>query len=437
MRTALVLALAVCPALAQSRRLTLDEAVDLAIKQNSVLKLAHRKAEEAGLKTREVRASYYPQISNNSLYFYATELQRVEFPAGALGQIPGVGPLPPSNLSLFQGARNYALSTTSLAQPLTQLYKVRHGEEAARADAQIAEENVRKGRQELVYGIYQLYFGLLISQKQLSATAQRIALAEENLRDASNAVTSGNALQVAELGRKAQVLEAQQARLALENQVADLMAELNDATGLPLNTPLELEPPSPDMSPLPALPDLVKQAIGANPQVREAELTVAKAREGLTVAKAEFIPEVTALAQYVFQSGVPFFPTNNGLFGGQFKFDILDWGKRQNVVQQRQSGVSAAEENLRRVRNRVAVEIEKSYRKVERSRKLVDVSAQALEYRRESERISKDQVEAGTATQAVWLEAQSNRAGAEADFFAATIGARLSKAELDKVAGIN
>ena len=171
------------------------------------------------------------------------------------------------------------------------------------------------------------------------------------------------------------------------NQVADLMVELHDATGLPLNTPLELEPPSPDLSPLPALPDL-------------------------TVAKAAFIPDVTALAQYVFQSGVPFFPTNTGLFGGQFKFDILDWGKRQSVVQQRQSGVSAAEEDLRRVRNRVAVEVEKSYRKVERSRKLLDVSAQALEYRRELERISKDQVDAGTATQAVWLEAQSNRAGA-------------------------
>ena len=48
-------------------------------------------------------------------------------------------------------------------------------------------------------------------------------------------------------------------------------------------------------------------------------------------------------------------------------WDIFDWGKRRGVVGQRDAQLAQAEENLRCVTDRVSVEVDKAYRKLERT----------------------------------------------------------------------
>ena len=51
--------------------------------------------------------------------------------------------------------------------------------------------------------------------------------------------------------------------------------------------------------------DPIAEALKHNPEVASARQMVAKAHAGLSAAHAEFIPEVGAFAQYIYQSGVP------------------------------------------------------------------------------------------------------------------------------------
>ncbi len=419
-------------ALAQTdvRSLTLEDAVRLALEKNSQLKLARLSVSEHEKKAAQVRALQYPQLKSETFYAYTTELQRLQLPGGFLGTLPSLGPIPPEPLTVFQGTRNYLLSTNSLGQPTTQLVKIRAGIRAAEAEKKIAETRVRQGENELVAGVHQLFFGLLISGKQREAAKAKVALAEEQLKDAREAVASGNALGVAAVGREAGLLEARHGLMASEDRIADLTQELNEVLGLPLATRLELIAPAAGF-----IADTARSAAADHPQVRAADLTIERARHGLTAARAEYLPEITLLAQHIYQHGVPFLPGNSGVFGARASWEVLEFGRRGNQIAERKIQIEQAEENARHTRVKVALETEKARRKLTRTQEMLDVARTALKLRREQERLARDQQEAGVALASAVREAEAARANAEADALAAELGCRLAQVELDRAAG--
>src|SRR5208337_4718768 len=99
-------------ALAETRTLTLDEAVSLAVVQNSSVKIGSAKVREGQEKRKSVRSDYFPHLSNESNYFHLTNNQLVTIPSGSLGTIPGLGPFPVQEVSINQGSSDAVFSHT-------------------------------------------------------------------------------------------------------------------------------------------------------------------------------------------------------------------------------------------------------------------------------------------------------------------------------------
>ena len=76
-------------------------------------------------------------------------------------------------------------------------------------------------------------------------------------------------------------------------------------------------------------------------------------------------------------------------------WDVFDFGKRRAAVRERQDQLAEAEENLRRLKEEVAVSIERSYNKVQRTKSLVEVATQVVKLRQESERLAQNQLAQG------------------------------------------
>ena len=74
---------------ADARRVTLTEAVHLAISQNRALKIAHLKVTENEQKKAGQRSAYFPSITNQSNALRITDLENVVIPAGAFGTVGG------------------------------------------------------------------------------------------------------------------------------------------------------------------------------------------------------------------------------------------------------------------------------------------------------------------------------------------------------------
>lgn len=420
---------------AAPRRITLEEARDLARRQNSALKLARLKVDESEQQRLQARADYFPKVQNDSNWGYFFRLQRLEISRGALGVYPSAGPIPGANIDIPLGLNNIFLSQTSVGQPVTQLFKVRAGVGAAAAGKAANEAQVRRAEEEVLFAVEQLFAGALIAQQRTLAAEAASRAAQTLLDDARRAVESGNQLKVAVIGRTASLLEAKQKLLAAEAARADCVQMLNDLLGLPLDTELELVEPAAPAPPFGDRDAAVARAQTASPEVAEAVAAIDKARHGVAAARADYLPDVTLFAQHVFQHGVPLLASNNGLLGGRLSYTLFEFGKKEAKVRERETQLKQAEENLRRVRSRVAVEVEKSWRKAERMRQLMDVAQQALDLRSESARIAADQVEAGVAARAVLEEARAAEFDARASLTEARLGWRVAVAELVRNAG--
>jgi hypothetical protein len=69
--------------------LTLSQAVELALKQNSVLKIARSRVTESDQKIVSARSQYFPLLSNDTKYLALSNKQLLTIPAGSLGNVGG------------------------------------------------------------------------------------------------------------------------------------------------------------------------------------------------------------------------------------------------------------------------------------------------------------------------------------------------------------
>ena len=421
-------------AAAEVRRITLEEAVHLAVSQNRALKIARLKVAENEQKKAGDHSDYLPKITNQSNALHITELQNIQIPAGALGSVAGTL-IPAQSVALPQGKLTLFSSGTMIEQPLTQLIRIRQQNRIAAADVAISRDDVKKAENEIAVQVHTLYYGILMTQLQKKAAEQQTEYASEGLRESEQNVRNGSALKAAAIGGRADLLEGQQSVLTADLQVADFKTELNDLLGLPLDTQLELDAAVPTNFEAASKMEYTKMAWEGNPEILAAEETVQKARAAVAAAKTKYIPDITAYARHSYQDGVPFLVHNFGTFGVALTYDVFDFGKRRAAVREQEDVLAQAEENLEKLKEEVAVSIERSYNKVERTKTMVDVARQVVSLRDENDRLAANQLAYGEVQVADRRQASSARYKAQADLLQASLGHRLARAELEQAVG--
>ena len=419
---------------AENRHLTLSEAVQLALAQNHALKIARLKVVENEHKKAGQRSAYFPTIKNESNILHVTELEGIAIPAGVFGTAGGTL-VPGRTVNLPQGQTTLFSSGTQISQPLTQLIRIRDANQMAAADVAVSRDDLKKTETEVALQVHTLYFGILITRLQKQAAEQETAYATERLRESEDDVLKGNALKVAAIQGKAGLLESQQSVLTAELQLTDLNTELNDLLGLPLDTSLELDPAVPSSFELRPREEYVQTAWSENPEIMAAEDAVRKSKAGVAAAKSAYIPDVTAFARQSYQDGVPFLVRNFGTFGVNLTYDVFDFGKRRAAVRAGEAELAQAEENLQRLKDQVAVGIQRDYDKLERTRNLVNVAKQVVELRQESERLTRNQLSQGVVLVSDRRQSTAATSKAQADYLQASLGYLLAWAELEQAVG--
>jgi multidrug efflux pump subunit AcrB len=420
-------------ALAETRQLTLDDAVALAVAQNSSLKIAGSKVREKSEKRNTVRSDYFPHLRNESDYFHLTNNQLVNIPAGSLGTVPGLGPYPVQDTSINQGKDTALVAKTELTQPLTQLPKIYQADKIALADQQIAAAELEKARTDVVFATHQLFYGLVVTRKLKDAASAAVAAGEQALREAKDSVAAGNQLEVAAIGSNAVLLQNRHAQLSAEIQIADLNSELNDLLGLPLDTDIDPVDPSPPEPTANTRETYVQEALEKNPDIKAAQEGVNKAQSGVKAAQWEYVPDISAFAQHIYQDGVPFVEDNIGVVGLRMTWDIVDWGKRRGVLGQRKEQLKQADENLNRVNKRIEVEVDKAYRKLEQTKRMIDVAGESLALQKENMRLKSDGLKSGTVTESQYATAVASVKKAEFEHVQALLGYYLAIADLKRL----
>jgi outer membrane protein TolC len=415
--------------------MNLQRAVELALEHNHDVRISSLKVEEDEHAKEVARSAYLPVLRNDTSFNHVTDTQFIEITTGSLGSV-GPNPIPPRDHILNQGGKNIFISGTSLTQPLTELFKIKAENDAARAEVEASKGKAASVKDQVALKVRQLYYNILIVQSQHQAIEARIHAAEDLQTERVQQVKYGSTLEADLIESRAQTLQSKQDLLTSELQLSDLRMQFNDVVGLPIRSEIALDPDVPAPVESCSRDACMKLAFDSNPEIAEAKAEVEKASAGVRAAKREYIPDVEATASYAHQnSSVPFLAPNFGTFSVHASYDIFDGGKKRAMLRERDSQLAQSKEDLARITDEIEVKVQTAYNKLERTEQMLAVSQELLAARQEARRVSTQGLERGTHLRSQAEAAVAQESAAQTQLLQSQLEYAQAQDELNEAIG--
>lgn len=376
----LLLLAAAMPARAQqNEKLTLQQAVKLALQNSPDLKLARAQYNVALGDAGVDRAAFRPNVYTGSgaVYTYG-------FPS-----IPGAGPP-----AIFQ--LDY---TESLFNPL--LKAQQHAKED---EAKNRAVEMRKTRNDVIVRTALDYLELAKVRHALDLIHSEQASAEKVLEITRRQIAANHALPIDETRRQLDIARLQDQALKTEDREQTLAGQLRTLTGIPDGQALDLDAQQPDFSTQLQESDLVNLGIQNDPATEEARNERAARQQLLHGARMSYWPTVDAVAQYNIFSKL----NNYDLFYKTFYRNSLNAGvtvtiplfaaKTSATVALAKSELASAEISLGNQRKQSSLDIQQKYRTLRELKSGDDVARLDLQLAQESLQMQQALLQQGKAT---------------------------------------
>src|SRR5581483_11610426 len=273
--------------------LALRDAVALALNTNKAIAASQSAVNAAGAQVKEARAGFLPKVnyseswarSNNPVFVFSSLLTQHQF--GEQNFL--VGPLNrPDFLNNFQ-------SLVTADQTLYDAGQVKHAVRGATLAKEMADETSRGARMQVIQSVVRAYYGTLLSAEQVKVADQAARSAEADLERAQSVRSAGLSTDSDVLSIRVHLasVREQQIRKAADLEVA--RAALNDALGLPLDTPHAL---TTEFAALPSAAAVLAQyeanAMQERPETRMTRIAKSLAENQSASARSNFLPQVIA-----------------------------------------------------------------------------------------------------------------------------------------------
>lgn len=306
MKRTILLFFALCSALRlEAQPLTLDEAIELALRQNPAAKAAAWRVHAADEERRAAFGLYLPAIGVVGNYTYLDRsieiglnylkkplqgLLPTELPT-AIGSL--IEPLFQADWGLKLQDRSFGFAGAHVTLPIWMGGKIRSANRAARLRLDRMESQQRQALDALRTEVIERYFGLVLAIEVEQLRKQAVATMQQHLRDAVLLEENGMIAHADRLYIEVQVAEAIRHREQAALEVATLQSALQrtlstDTLRLPV-TPIFL------LDTLAPRACFQQAAQACNPQLQEAKEQQQLAEEGVNLAQAARMPEVVAM----------------------------------------------------------------------------------------------------------------------------------------------
>lgn len=423
--------------LAAADELTLDEAVQLALRHNSDVLNAALDIDKSKDRSAAVHSQLFPKLS---VYMLGSEQLRsitTTLPRASLGTYPGIGPIPANDVNYTTPIQPTGFILGRVAQPLSGLYQTKLNLKALDLATQLAGQKARSKRQEVVQDVKLLYYKIEQTQGSLAATRESLVLYREIERITNDYVLKQTALESDLLQAQANLANSEQSELTLSNQIADQKEQLNQLLGRDVLTEFTVAPPSGQIRDTEL--DLVvarKKALAERPELQQARLKVLQSKQELRAKHAEYIPTISAEFNSVsllnFNS---FLPVGSYSVGVSLSWEPFDWGRKKSEILEKSHTVSQDENTEASTEQKVILDVNNKYRQLQQSWAKLRATKLSQRAALEALRVNKDQFEVQAALLKVVFQAQSTLAQANAGYQSGLAEYWSAKAEFEHAIG--
>jgi outer membrane protein len=357
------------------------------------------------------------------------------FKKGDLGFLPGVGPVPGTDVTVKAPRRPAFFINGSVFQPLSQQYRLGLVDRKIETGREIAAEQVRGKRLEVVNNVKRAYYSLLQSQSALRSVEQTLKLYQELDRVTDQFVVQQAALRADSLEVKTRVEKVIYEAMTLRDQLEDQQEKLNNLLGRDIRTEFRVSP-APELTRYEAdLGTARELALSQRPEIIEAQLKVRAAEYDRRIKKSEYIPDLSFGVRYTSVQDVKLLPQSIAQLGFLLTWEPFDWGRKRREMAEIGKTAAQAEIGLREAQNLILIEVGDKYRKLRQSRQALRTARLGQDAAGENVRVLNSRYAAQEALIKDVLQSQAALAEANHQYQQALLSFWTAKADFEKAIG--
>ena len=401
--------------------ITLDQAVSMALVNNSIGKIAVFDYEAAKGSLTSARSFRWPTVDGAH-----TDARTM----------PGEQSNLASRRGPFDTFDRYTNSVTA-----SWLLWTGNSVESQISQAKLALDSRRWGvaqsRQQLKFNATTAYFNFMASRDDVKLNQEAVERLERYLVDVRLQFDVGVVAKVDVLRSEVALAQARQTLIEAQNGYNLNMANLNNVVGLPLTTELRIKA---DMTYDKFEQDLatcVDAALRQRPEIWQATDSAKAAKEGVTIARSGYLPTVSAQYQAGWFDN-SFAGTNNYNWTVflSTNFTFLDSGLTAGKVKVAVEGFNKAKEQLTQTLDNVRLDVRSAYLSLRSFEQSIQTSSAAVGLAEEDYKIKVIRYQAGVGTNLDVLDAQLALTTAKNNYLQSMYNYNTFRAQLDKSMGV-
>lgn len=406
LRTLIVLFSVCLPAWAQEA-ISVKDAVRLALNRNPSITASAAAKDAAQARIAQAKSGFLPKLnyaeswtdSDNPVFVFSSLLTQHQFEA----QNFEIGTLNrPGFLNNFQ-------SQVVADQPLYDAGKARRSVRSAQLAKDISGEDSRRTQLDVIASVARSYYDAVLGADRLAATQQALRSAEADLQRAESRRTAGMTTDVDVLSIRVHLATVREREI---RDLADLdvaRAGLNDAMGLPLDSPHSL---TTSLSPMAlsseSLADFEKDGAAVRPEARQSKLAASLEETQVADARANLRPQVALRG--AFEADRQRFIDRGGanwLVSIGVRWNLFDGFNDRAHIQEAQAALRRSNAERDRVESAIRLQVLRAYTDVRAAQQRIETAQAAVAEAEESLRISQNRYEAGLSTVTDLLRTES------------------------------
>ncbi len=415
--------------------LTLRDAVNTALRQNKAMAALEAGAKMADARLTQARSGRLPHIgynesyarSNNPVFVFSSLLTQHRFGAQNF-QIDTLNR--PDSLNNFQ-------SQVSGEQSIYDGGQTRSLMRAAQLGREMTKEERRRAEMELTAYTIRAYYGVLLGGESLNTAKAAVKSAEADLRRAESVREAGMSTEADVLSIRVHLAAVREQEIRAASDLDVARATLNDAMGLPLDTPHTLASRlEPGVAPVRALKELEGSATAARPELRQFLLATKMAAEQGLQARAMRLPQIGFKAMFeADRQRFVVWGGTNWMAGLSMKWNLFDgYAAKSQMAEARHAGERATAQ-MERAASAVKLDVRRAWAGVESAQQRIEVSKAAMAEAAESLRITKNRYEGGMGNVTDLLRNETAVLESRTRYLAAVHDQRIALAMLQLAAG--
>jgi len=436
---ALLLFIGSRPSLAQTKTLSLKEALTMARQGNKTIQVQILEEKNAAEKTRENKGRLLPDISAGVAYSYYFDRQNIFLPGSFAGTTKAVQ-------EVAVGGRNAFNGFVSLYQPILDPGSHRMTK-ASRINEKIQAEKTEDLKSRVALAISSRYLDILMMKRQLQLLEQSHERNVKALKDSKSLFAQGRGLKSDTLRSFIAVENLRSSVSYLKNNIDVSRIELKRLIGLDeiqeleLTDELESDVQTNQTEFLTVSEALNIAEVNRN-DLNVQELIIELQLQKVSATKAELIPKIGIIGQYQIQAQADNLKFNDyvwprtSFLGLQLSVPIFNGGQRRSKINQAKIVADQEEVRLKDLKDEVKTTLASIISRWKEASSQLEIQITTVQSAELNHQMTEDRFENGLGSRLELTDAELALTQAKINYLQAVYNLRLLHTELQYALGM-